>query len=312
MTPSWMAAGESVELRFPEVLRSSAGIHLLDHYLTSLAPLSDPSPLPEWQRDHVDGAWTYRCTLADGVTFAARVLPRHDLVELTFTVTNGTGACLYGVDPNMCLHLGAAPELASSGVQNRFASFDGELTPLSVTTPSAEEMQRAPWLLILTGRGVEAFQGPRVSPTWWCVDQVADRALMAARSADGRHLIGYGWEGTPATLMTNGNNPCLHAGPAAAEPLAPGETATFRGRSTSRSLLGSASWPRATTPTARTGRRADRHPRTPARSGRPRPFWAAPRRPAGTVRSRTRRPGEFACSEAAFAFTSLAVPSCSG
>lgn len=230
MRSGWMVPGETVELRFPEVLRSSAGVHLLDHYLSGLGPHSDPSPLPEWRCDTRMGAWSYSCELADGVTFAARAQPAVDEVHLEFSVTNGTADLLTAVEPIMCLDLKGAPDLGPRyGTENLFASLHGELRALSTTTPSATDMQREPWLLIRTEDGAGAFPGPQVSPTWWCVDQLADRALMAARSADGKHLLGYAWEGAPQTLMSNGGNPCLHAGPAAAEQISPGATATFRG-----------------------------------------------------------------------------------
>lgn len=231
MRPSWMAEGESVELRFPEVLRSSAGLHVLDHYLSSLTPRSDPAPLPTWTQDSSTGEWGYHCTLPDGVAFEARVLAHRETVDLTFLVTNGTAEPLHNVEPTMCLDLKGAPAFGDRfRPDDVFASFQGELKPLSFTTPRIADMNRRPWLLILTESGVATFGGPADSPTWWRTDQIADRALMASRSSDARHLIGYAWEGAPETLMSNGGNPCLHAGPAAARQIAPGATAAFHGK----------------------------------------------------------------------------------
>lgn len=230
LRPPWMAPGHSVELRFPEVLRSSAGIHLLDHYVSSLSPLADPDPLPTWHVD-ADDSWCYTCSLTDGVTFSARAAPREDTVELTFTVHNGTAQPLLAVEANMCLDLKQAPHFGQPGqVDNIFASFEGEMTSLSATSPSAHEMGRPPWLLILTKGRARSHEGSRDSPTWWCPDQLADRSLMAARSVDGRRTIGYAWEGMPPSLMCNGNNPCMHAGPQPADHIPPAASATFQGK----------------------------------------------------------------------------------
>lgn len=224
----WMTNG--VELRFPEVLQSSLGMHLLDHYSARLTTLSELEPLPRWERDDATGTLAYAAELPEGIAFAAKATPSVDMVRLEFSVTNRTDKTLGFVEQNSCLNLGTSPELGARADLTRLWSvFDGALRPLSTTTPTPADMKRDPWLLILTPSGKDTFNGPKVSPTWWRVDQVADSNLMAATSADGKHLLGYTWDREGPHMMSNGGNPCLHAGPAAATGLEPGATHTWRG-----------------------------------------------------------------------------------
>ena len=225
----WMSG--PVELRFPETLRSSRGMHFLDHYLCALPPLHEWERYPEWETCPRTGALRYDFLTPEGLRIEASAEARGDTVELAFRVTNQTGAPIDRVEGNCCLDMGACPELGAKWDLSRlWASFGGALRPLSTTTPTPAEKGRQPWLLLLTERGAPGSALPKDSPTWWRVDQLVDRNLMAATSADGRHLLGYTWSVEPEALMTNGGNPCLHTGMGFSPRLAPGESFTWRGR----------------------------------------------------------------------------------
>jgi len=226
---SWMT--DFVELRFPEVLKSSIGFHYLDHYRTTIPPLSELAPLPEWQHDEETRRVSYDCITREGLAFGAAAAPTDDEILLEFYVRNETGRTLDFVEFNPCLNLAESPEFSARNDLTRlFAVFDGQFQGLSNTTPTPEQMGRGPWIILLTQTGVRTFQGPKVTSTWWRVDQVADENLMAASSADGKHLIGYTWNGKGQVLMTNAGYPCLHAGPGPSPRLEPGVSYEWRGK----------------------------------------------------------------------------------
>jgi hypothetical protein len=225
----WMSG--PVELRFPETLRSSMGMHFLDHYRSDILPMHWWAHYPDWETDPATGGASYDFMTPEGLQLQASAVPAGDTVELTFMVTNRTGAPLDRVEANCCLDMGPCPELnAKWDLARLFMSFGGVLKPLSTTTPTPEQMGRQPWLIILTENGAPKSVLPKDSPTWWRVDQLTDRNLMAAVSADGKHLLGYTWSVEPEALMTNCGNPCLHTGTGFSPSLAAGESYTWRGR----------------------------------------------------------------------------------
>ncbi len=226
----WMKG--SIELRFPEVLQSALGFHFLDHFRETIHPLHELDAYPIWKRSPATGGLSYTCKLHEGVTFRGEAVPEGDTVRLEFRVTNETGKPLEYLSSNMCLYLGGSPEFGQHHDLSRlFIVNGGALFPLSKTTPTAQEMQRElPWLLMLTRQGVKSFTGPKVSPTWWRVEQIAEENLMAAVSKDGKYLIGYAWDLPAETQMTNGGNPCLHTGPGVVRQIAPGTSYTWRGK----------------------------------------------------------------------------------
>jgi len=220
-----------VELRMPETLQSNLGFHILDHYRTTIEPLSDPDPFPQWQRDETTGALSYSYTDKEGLEFGGRAEPGADEIHLTYYVKNHRSEPLHFVMPNMCLMLRYSPAFnRRHDLDELFMVFDGKYQSLARTTPTPAEMGRDPWLLILTPQGKDSFPGPKVTSTWWLVDQVADENLMAAESVDGKHLCGYTWDKPAQTLMCNCGNPCLHTGPGPVEELAPGAAHTWRGK----------------------------------------------------------------------------------
>lgn len=224
----WMSGG--IELRFPEVLQSSLGMHVLDHFSPNHQPVSELDPLPQWRLE-ANGALSYTCTTPEGLEFAARATPASDEVALEFTVVNRSNQTTGYVEQNCCLNLGASPEFNNRDrLDKLYAVYEGRLQSLAGTTPTPETMGRSPWLLLLTRTGKDVFEGPAVSPTWWRVDQIAEENLMAAESQDGRHLVGYTWDVEGLHLMTNGGNPCLHAGPGRSPALEPGQSHTWRGK----------------------------------------------------------------------------------
>src|SRR5512137_1526664 len=53
ITTTW--SDGPIELRFPEVLRSSAGFHFLDNYAAGIQPTCEWSEFPQWQTDPASG-----------------------------------------------------------------------------------------------------------------------------------------------------------------------------------------------------------------------------------------------------------------
>lgn len=221
----------SVQLRLPEVLRSSLGMHFIDHYIASLPPISALKQLPRWIQDRKTGALRYTLSLPEGVVLQSMVIPDADHVTLRMKVINRTGKTLYGVEANPCFDLGGSPEFRNPWDLTRlYADWDGTLRTLDQTTPTPEQMGRDPWLLFLSESRAHEWKGGSQSPTWWLVDQRLQSNLMAARSADGQLMVGYAWEGDmPLHLMSNCGNPCLHTGPAVLPELKPGASHTWRG-----------------------------------------------------------------------------------
>lgn len=220
-----------VELRFPEYLRSSLGFHLLDHFSDDITPSHELDPLPQWERDASTQAIHYRQSMPEGLEFSATATPADDCVDIEFTVINRSDKPIASVEQNCCLDLGGSPDFNHRGdLSNLFAVFDGNYQTLANTTPTPAQMKRAPWIIMLTPTSVKTFKGPKDTPTWWRVDQVAEENLMAAQSADGTHVIAYAWDREGETLMSNCGNPCLHCGPGAVAELKPGELHSWRGR----------------------------------------------------------------------------------
>ncbi len=224
----WMKG--KVEFRFPEYLKSDAGYHYIDHYLSTITPLGEPVPFPRWKSE--SGGIYYEYEFPGKLKARAKVVPGPDEVSLEYTVTNAGNDSFDYVEQNCCLNLGQSPLFGEKfDLGHLYAVFDGKLKGLDTTTPTPEQVGREPWLIILTPKGEHSFEGPKdTGTTWWRVDQAADENLMAAVSADGERLIGYTWDVPEKHLMTNCGNPCLHTGPGAVVDLGPGESFTWRGK----------------------------------------------------------------------------------
>ena len=230
MTMPWMEG--AIELRLPEVLRSHLGMHYMDHYLSDLSPLSELEPFPEWRRDPSSGALSYDARTREGVGFGAKATPAKDEVLLEFYIANQTGQTLEFAFGNPCLDLKGSPQFGDTfNLNNLFAVYNGKYQDLTQTTPTPEEVGRDPWLVMLTRSGEHTFDGPKdTESTWWRVDQIAEKNLMAAQSADGKYLVGYTWDTEDKQLMTNCGNPCLHTGPGAVRNLKDGHTRRWYGK----------------------------------------------------------------------------------
>ncbi len=229
MTTPWMNG--NLELRFPEVLQSSMGFHFLDHYIAAIEPIGSLETWPQWTQHAETGALSYEAHFEEGISVKGLAVPRRDEVELTLTVTNRTEAPISHVQPNCCLLMGGAPDFnPRHDLDRMFAVIDGGLSPLSVTTPTPDEMGRDPWLLLLTPEGAKSFQGPQDSGTWWRVDQIAEENLYAAISRDERFVLGYTWDRWDLTMMTNCGNPCFHTGPGPSPEIAPDQSYTWKGK----------------------------------------------------------------------------------
>lgn len=225
----WMTG--PVELRFPEVLRSSAGYHFLDNYSASITPTCEWETFPQWQSDPQSGRLSYDFQTPDGLRLIASATPLEDEVVLEFTVVNHTGGSIHGVEANCCLAFNDCPELNDRWNPAMIhAVLDGQFMSLDHATPTAAEMGRNPWFLILREEAVRTTALPPVSPTWWRIDQHHTENLMAATTRDGRHLIGYTWNVEPIGLMSNGGNPCLHTGMGESPEIPPGHSFTWHGK----------------------------------------------------------------------------------
>jgi predicted amidohydrolase len=226
---SWMHT--PIELRFPEVLRSSMGFHFLDHYRETIVPLSEFEMFPKWQWNRDTGELSYEYETKEGLAFSGRAIPNGDEVALELHCTNNTGRTISHVEPNCCLYIGTALDFAHKwDLEPLYMFFDGKLQSLADTTPTPEQKGRDPWLLMLTPEGAKAWPEGDDSDTWWLVDQRAELNLLAAESKDGRHLVGYTWDQPAMTLMMNGGHPCFHTGPAPSPELKPGESHAWHGK----------------------------------------------------------------------------------
>lgn len=230
ISADWMEG--FVELRFPEVVESSMGYHYIDHYRTTLAPISEPVPFPQWQTDEKTGAISYKCLLSEGLEFWAVAEPGDEEVKLGFGINNNTGQKLGFVQGNHCLNFESSPAFNQPyDLDKLFAVLDGEYKSLSHTTPTPEQVGRQPWLVLLTPKGKETHNGPKDTGTmWWLVDQTATENLMATESVDRRRLAGYTWDQWPDMLMTNGEYPCLHTGSGRGIDIENGTGLSWRGK----------------------------------------------------------------------------------
>ena len=217
-----------IEMRFPEVLRSDAGFHFLDHYVSAITPLAEWKQFPQWRSDPQSGGLSYDFKTPDGLRLIASAIPAGDEVKMEFTVINESSGPLNNVEANCCLTFGSCPELNDARNPAMIhAVLDGRFQSLDHATPTPSEMGRDPWFLIVRD---ESTVLPKVSPTWWRIDQHHTENLMAATTRDGKYLVGYTWDREPVGLMSNVNNPCLHTGMGASPEIPPGGSFTWRGK----------------------------------------------------------------------------------
>lgn len=224
----WMDG--ALEMRFPETLRSSLGLHFIDHNRRDMPQLSSLPKLPVWTRDNETGEIRYKCQTSEGVEFGGRARPYEEEIYLEFSVANNTPKAIHGVSPQMCLSMAPSADFNQQGdLLGTFAWFDGQWANLATTTPTPTEKGRVPWLQILT-QSAGDYRGPRDNPDgWWFVDQKADYGIVARQSRDKEHLLAIAWQGAKA-LSTNTRIPCLHAGPGRPASLKPGEQTVWRGK----------------------------------------------------------------------------------
>ncbi|MFI4912226.1 MAG: hypothetical protein ACIAQZ_11220 [Sedimentisphaeraceae bacterium JB056] len=227
ITTDWMDG--NLELRFPEVLRSSIGMHYLDHFNPGFEPISEPLPFPVWEKGK-DGLQSYVCKLREGMEFSAGVKPCGEDIELSFKVTNNTGQRLDSIEINPCFMLIDSPDFPDRKMENFYISIDGKLTSLSRTTPTPQQLGREPWVTVLLKENKETYAGQRDTHMWWMVDQLADENLMIAVSSDKKHIVGYTWNTRPFVLMNNVKHPCMHTGPGIISNLADGQSAEVFGK----------------------------------------------------------------------------------
>jgi beta-ureidopropionase len=221
-----------IELRMPEILHTDMGMHYIDHYISSIMPVSEIRPFPEWKRKPETQTLYYDAVTEEGLAFGAAATPGTDCVELDFYIENNTGRDLDYAAFNPCLNLKGSPDYGQKfNLENLFAVYEGKFQSLAGTTPTPEQAGREPWLVILTKTGENTFEGPKdTKTTWWRVDQIAEANLMAAVSRNRKTLVGYAWDVEDKNLMTNCGNPCLHTGPGPVYDLKNGQHQTWHGK----------------------------------------------------------------------------------
>ncbi|MCL5271334.1 MAG: hypothetical protein M1457_12470 [bacterium] len=222
-----------LELRCPETLRSSLGLHFIDHHRADM-PVLSPIDFPTWRKNGATGAVSYTARTREGVVSAARAIPAADGVAVEYRVRNETGKAINNVAHQMCFVLTKAPQYGKKNdLTNIYTWIGGAFTSLSRTTPTPAQKGRHPWVMVPTARNAAKITGPRENPDgWWMVDQMADEGIIARVSEDGRNLVAIAWDDDPWQVMSNTAIPCLHAGPTVGVTvnLAPGAEHTWRGK----------------------------------------------------------------------------------
>jgi len=223
--------GGPIELRFPEVLRSSAGVHFLDNYSASITPTCEWPEFPAWQADGETGRVHYDFKTPDGLRLMGAARPVKDEVLLEFAIVNDTSNAISRVEANCCLAFNDCRLLNEKWNTDRlFAVVDGRWQPLSHLTPTPEQIGRKPWFLIMREEVAQKTVLPKISATWWRANEFATENLMGAETRDGKHLVGYTWNVEPIGLMSNCGNPCLHTGMGASPEIAAGHSFTWHGK----------------------------------------------------------------------------------
>ncbi|NLI00588.1 MAG: hypothetical protein GX446_13970 [Chthonomonadales bacterium] len=225
----WMTG--HLQMRMPETLNSSLGLHFIDHDRADMRPLSPLRTWPTWKQNRMNGAWSYSVRLPEGVEFSGKVIPYADRVRMEFRVRNRTRQTIRNVANQMCLVMSHSPDFGERNTLARMWTFrDGVPFDLERTTPTPRDKGRDPWVLMLTRSGARTYAGPRDYPDgWWVVDQAADLPVIARTSVDGKHVLAITWDGDPVYLMSNTRIPCLHAGPTNVFSVEPGKECIWRG-----------------------------------------------------------------------------------
>ncbi|MCC7493495.1 MAG: hypothetical protein IT204_14160 [Fimbriimonadaceae bacterium] len=226
----WLAG--RLDLRAPETVHSSLGLHFIDHRRPDMPPLGTIDEQPVWRRDEATGSLSFEARSSEGLVFGTTATPEADRVRLAFWVRNKTGQPLRHVSSQHCLVLSHSPQFSRRNtLDTTYAWIGGQWQCLSRTTPTAADKGRDPWILLPVADGPRDLGGQRDMPDgWWVVNQVADSYLIARQSADGRHLVAITWDDRPpGLLMSNTRIPCLHGGPMQPVDLAPGASYTWHG-----------------------------------------------------------------------------------
>jgi len=228
MRAPWMK--KPVRLRFPETLRSSLGLHFIDHDRKDMPPLSMLDKLPRWKSNPATGEVSYECTTKEGITFGGRARPYEDEVYVEFRARNDTTKAIRNVHIQLCLSMAGSEQFGKAlDLSPEFAWVGGKFTSLAKTTPTPEQMGKEPWIHLATKafprhRGYKHPKG-----IWWFVDQLADVPLIARRGADGKGLLAIWFEGA-RSIMTNTRIPCMHSACPSVDQLGPGAEAVWRGK----------------------------------------------------------------------------------
>jgi len=98
------------QMRYPETLRTSIGLHFIDHDRRDMPPLSMLAPFPRWELDEGTGEVSYWHKTPEGVEFGGSARPYEDEIHLEYRVKNGTDSRLNQASPQMCLTLTDSPD----------------------------------------------------------------------------------------------------------------------------------------------------------------------------------------------------------
>ncbi len=216
----WSDTGH-IFLRMPETLNTVHGLIFIDHYREDMPALYPALPLPSWEQGG-DGKLQYQRRLGNGLTYRATATPRPGVVDLTFTLVNGSDEDTH-VSTQFCLVLTHSPDFCDSRYERTWVHSDGAW----VRTAEDRGPMNPSWALYHVGdhRLIEQQPDPNL---WGISDMVADCGLIAIESTEGGRFVALAWE-NPGWLMNNAMIPCVHS-----DPIWPavrvGESTTVRGR----------------------------------------------------------------------------------
>jgi len=225
----WMKG--RLQMRFPESLHSSRGLHFIDHHRPDMPPLYKLEPFPKWKREPDTGQISYHCKMPDGLEMSGRVRPGKDEISMEFSIKNNSNKPVDNVSPNMCLVLTHSDDFNKKHDLSDVRTWiDGLFTSFDKLTPTSKQKGRFPWPLVLTREWRKKYQGSKdYKDGAWIVDQIADLGTIARLSEDKKHLVAVQWSDR-VWLMTNTSIPCLHAGPRGAVNIPPGKKHTWQGK----------------------------------------------------------------------------------
>ena len=225
--PPWDTEGH-LTIRVPETLQSNLGLFFIDHYRADMLPVVDLEKLPDWQLDPQTGALSYNCKLPNNVEFSGYLVPGDDVVDMKFTVKNGTDTKLERLRAQFCVVQSPCPTFNIPELTHTYIMNEGKWLALADTTFKKMVPDKPPW--IICGLKDRPLPEPGTSHpnAWYVCHERADVPLVATLSKDGKHVLALSWHGGGG-IMSNGWIPCIHNDPAIPD-CPPGESISVEGK----------------------------------------------------------------------------------